>query len=237
MKLNLKEKPQGVKIIVGFPGFGLVGTISTKYLIEHLDVKDIGSVESTKLLPIAAIHKGKLIGPLDIFYEKKHNIVILQILSDLSGFEWQLADVVEELVNDLNAKEVIVLEGIPAKSKSKKTGTFYYCNNKDCFSNFNLKPLEEGVMMGTTATLLLKSQEININCIFVESTSQMPDSEAAAKSIDVINKYLGLKVDYKPLISAAKRFESMMKTVMSNQPGQQKPPAYKTEESDLDYLG
>ena len=45
-----------------------------------------------------------------------------------------------------------------------------------------------------------------------------------------------------PLLKAAKKFETMLKGMMSKmkeQQGQQgqQPPAYKTEKSDLDYLG
>ena len=61
MHLNLQKRPQKPTIIVGFPGFGLVGTIATKFLLEHLDTEHIGSVESDHLLPLAAIHKSKLI--------------------------------------------------------------------------------------------------------------------------------------------------------------------------------
>ena len=48
MHLNLEKRPAGPKIIVGFPGFGLVGTIATKFLLEHLDTDHIGSIESDK---------------------------------------------------------------------------------------------------------------------------------------------------------------------------------------------
>ena len=236
MKLRLEERPQNIRLIVGFPGFGLVGSISTKYMIEHLDVRKIGSVESAKLLPLAAVHKGNLIGPLDVFYDKKNNLVILQVLSDLAGMEWEVADIVEELVNDLKAKEIIILEGIPGKTK-KSNNAFYYCNGKDAFEKFKLRPLEEGIMTGVTATLLLKSNHININCVFVESSTGMPDSQAAAKSIEVMNQHLGLDVDCKPLLSAAKKFEGMLKTAIANKQPQQALPKYKTEKNDLDYLG
>src|SRR3989344_4438371 len=112
MKLHLHEKPQGVTLIVGFPGFGLVGTIATKFLLEHLDTEHIGSVESDHLLPLAAIHKSKLIGPLDIFYNKKYNVVVVQTLSEINGHEWKLSEILQDLAEDLKAKEVIILEGV-----------------------------------------------------------------------------------------------------------------------------
>ena len=43
-KLVLKKRPRGVTIIEGFPGIGLVGTITTEYLTEHLKTEKIGGV-------------------------------------------------------------------------------------------------------------------------------------------------------------------------------------------------
>ena len=37
MELILSKKPKGVTIVEGFPGFGLIGTIATEFLIEHLE--------------------------------------------------------------------------------------------------------------------------------------------------------------------------------------------------------
>jgi len=235
MRLELDKKPEGVKIVVGFPGFGLIGTIATKFLIEHLDVEHIGRVESNKLMPVAAVHKSKLIGPLDILYNKQYNLVIVQTLSDLAGQEWNVADMIEDLCEELKAKELIILEGIPSQTQ-KNMKTYYYCINKNnVIENLKLEPLKEGVMMGATATLLLRlNGEIPFLGIFAEGHSQLPDSEAAARVIKVLDNYLGLKVDYKPLIATAKKFEDMMKQLIAKK-GKITP--YKTEKSDLDYLG
>ena len=237
MRLNLKKKPENVKVIVGFPGFGLVGTIATKFLIEHLDVEHIGRVESTKLLPLAAIHKSQLVGPLDIFYNKQYNLVIVQTLSDLSGQEWGVADMIHELCEDLKAKEIIILEGIPGQNP-KTLKTYYYCLKKNnAIEKLKLDPLKEGVMMGATATLFLRlDNEIPYLGIFSEGHSQLPDSEAAARVVKVLDDYLDLKIDYKPLIAAAKKFEDMLKQLIDKNK-QTKMMPYKTEQSDLDYLG
>jgi len=39
MNFELSKKPKNPIILEGFPGFGLVGTISTEYLIEHLNAE------------------------------------------------------------------------------------------------------------------------------------------------------------------------------------------------------
>ena len=75
MELVLDQKPQGVTIIEGFPGFGFVGTISIEFLIEHLGAKKIGKITCNEVMPIAAVHNSQLIEPFSIYYSKKKNLV------------------------------------------------------------------------------------------------------------------------------------------------------------------
>lgn len=241
MKLQLDEKPQGARLVLGFPGFGLVGTIATKFLIEHLDVKKIGSIESGKLLPLAAIHKGSLIGPLDLFYSKKYNLVILQTLSELTGFEWHLCEAIEELIRDLEVKEVVILEGLPSNKAKGAMKSYFYSENNKNLNKLGLPELKEGIMMGVTATLMLRVKETPISSILAESPSKFPDSEAAARAIECLDKYWGIDIDSKPLMKAAQNFESMLKQLMQKAATQQATGAARKDNvqrsDELDYIG
>ena|SRR3989344_2509831 len=239
MKIHLHEKPQNVRLVLGFPGFGLVGTIATKFLIEHLDVKRIGEIESNKLLPLAAIHKNSLIGPLDLFYNKKYNIVVLQTLSDLAGSEWQVSEVIDELARTLNAKEIIILEGLPSNNVKGKLKTFFYSsNNSKAAEKLGLPVLQDGIMMGVTATVMLRLEDVPISTILAESPSKFPDSEAAARAIQILDKYWDMDIDYKPLMKAAKNFEVMLRDLMEKVKTQQtSAPATNVRNPDLEYIG
>ena len=92
MKIELTEKPKNPIIIEGFPGYGLVGTIATEFLIKHLNAKKIGKIWSDELLPIAAVHESKIVEPLGIFYVKKHNLIIIHALSAVRGLEWKISE-------------------------------------------------------------------------------------------------------------------------------------------------
>jgi len=72
-----------------------------------------------------------------------------------------------------------------------------------------------------------------MSAIFVETHSQLPDSKAAAKIIEILDKYLNLKVDYKPLLAKAEQFEDKLKTIVQqkNQAEEQK------EKKELSYFG
>ena len=215
MKLVLKEKPKSPIIIEGFPGFGLVGTIATQFLIKHLNTKQIGYITSEKQVPITAVHEGKVIPPLSIFYDKKYNIVILHALTGVNGSEWEISDILDDMCKELKCKEIISIEGIAATSE--KTNAYFYtadASKRDKLAGLKLEPLKDGVVMGVSGALLLKSN-LPLSCIFVESHVNIADSMAAAKIIEVLDKYLGLNVDYKPLLKTAQEFESKLKTILT----------------------
>ncbi len=211
MKFILTKKPKNPTIIQGFPSIGLVSTIVTKFLTDHLDVEEIGHIESSHIIPLTAIHKSKVINPITIFYNKKYNLVIVQAITEVSGHEWDVANTIFEIAKQLSAKEIIVVEGIPSQQPQK--GKAFYCSTK-AKVKINADPLSEGIIMGVTAAMLLKGGSIPVTCLFAETQSQLPDSEAAVKVLEILNNYSGIKVDYKPLIEAAKRFESNLKMYM-----------------------
>ena len=231
MKLILTKKPKSPIIIQGFPSLGLVSTITTKFLLDHLDTEEIGHIESENIMPLTAIHNSKVVYPITIYYNKKYNIVVVQSLTEVAGHEWELADTMLELAKTVSSKEIIVIESLP--SHEQTVNLFYYSNK----NKLKLKPISEGIVMGTTAALLLRAEKFPVTCIFAEAHSQMPDSEAAAKVVEFLDNYLKLKIDYKPLLEAAKKFEANLKQFIEKQQSSMASMKGKQKEDDVSYMG
>jgi len=234
MKIVLTEKPKNAILIEGFPGFGLVGTITTEFLIDHLKAKKIGEIVSDKISPMVAVHDSKVVDPLGIFYDNKNNIIILHALIGVNGLEWQIADSIKSLCTDLKIKEVISIEGVGSMEleEPSETKAFYYAVNGEKWEKAGLEQLKEGVVMGVTGALLL-NKGIPLSCIFAETHTKLPDSRAAAKVVEVLDNYLGLKIDYKPLLKKAEEFEGKLKKLMEHS----KKSVDLKKEKDLDYFG
>ena len=230
MKLELKKKPKNPIVIEGFPGFGLVGTITTEYLLEHLKTECIGYMYFEEMPATIAIHNNKIIEPISVNYDKKNNIVVIHAISSPQGIEWKAADVVLDICKTLNAKQLITIEGVGtagakkealqaiegSSSPSPKKDVFYYTNDKSLKSKLeksNVHPLGEGIIVGVTSSILLKTTLPTI-ALFAETTMGLPDSKAAARVITVLDKLLGLKVDPKPLIKQAESFENKLKSLL-----------------------
>lgn len=233
MKYVLNKKPKNPIIIQGFPSMGLVSTIVTKFLTDHLDVEEIGHIESNYILPLTAIHKSKVINPITIFYNKKYNLVIIQSITEVSGHEWDISKTIFEIAKELAAKEIIVVEGIPSQTEQIKL----YYSSTNPKAKLNVTPLNEGIIMGVTAAMLLKSGKVPVTCLFAEAHSQLPDSEAAAKVIIALNSYLKINVDTKPLLQAAKKFEANLKMLIEKTKENAGLAAKKENSEDTSYIG
>ena len=236
MKIILNKKPKNPIIIEGFPGFGLVGTISTEFLIDHLKTELIGIIKSDKLPAMVAIHEGDVVQPMGIFYNEKFNIVILHVITNAKGLEWEIGDTLIELAKQLDAKEIISIEGINSPMATDEVKTYFFSNSsqkKKILGDAGIMPLKEGIIMGITGPLLLQADKFPVTCIFAETPSQLPDSKAAAGIIQALDKYLGLNVDYKPLLKQAENVEKKLKSIL--QKSQQS--VTEKEKRDMSYVG
>lgn len=211
MKCVLTKKPKKPTIILGFPGLGLVSTIATKYLLDHLKAEPIGYISIEEQSPLVAIHKSERVEPISIYYNKKYNFIILQSLTEVVGVEWKVAETILKMAKDLSAKEIIILESTPTRNAQINVMCY---SNKDGKSLKGIEPLENAILMGITAAMLLKANDIPLHCLFAEVHSNLPEHEAAAKVVEVLDKHLGISMNVKPLLAEAREFEEKMKTMI-----------------------
>ena len=234
MKVVLTKKPKNVTIIEGFPGFGLIGTIATEFLMEHLETEKIGIVEMDEIPAMIAIHQNKVIEPISLHYNKQYNLVLVHAINIGKDLGWKVAQAISEIATQLSAKEIISLEGVG--SPTAEAGRVFFYSSKGA-SPKNLQgvanPLMEGIIVGVTGALLAKHVKTPIIALFAEARSNMPDSKAAAKIIEALDAYTGLKLDTKPLLDQAVVFEKKLKGIMEKgQKAQQV-----QEDKHLSYVG
>jgi len=149
------------------------------------------------------------------------------------GLEWQVAKIIEKLSSELKAKEIINIES--TAGFDGQISAYYYTRNKERrkqFEKIKLEEMKEGIIMGPTGALLLSENKIPMSTIFAKTHSNLPDYEAAAKIVEVLDRLLGMKIDYKPLIEKAKKFESELKNLIEQASKKQK-----QRPSELSYLG
>ena len=235
MKVELHKEINNPLIIEGFPGFGLVSTITVEYLINNLNTELVGKVSSDKLPPMIAVHDGKVVEPIGVFYNSEYNVLFVYSMLNPKGIEWEVADMILDLSRQTNARGIISLEGIN-KVTEQGDKLFAFCTNKENEANLTQKGLEtlkEGIILGVTSTLLARNTDKNIDCIFVETDKDVPDSMGAAKLVEILDKFVGFNIDTEPLKDAAKMFEGKIKKILENS----KQAVKSQTESQMNYVG
>ncbi|MGD9532711.1 MAG: proteasome assembly chaperone family protein [Candidatus Nitrosocosmicus sp.] len=113
--LNNLKKDRTI-LIAGFPGPGLVGSISTSYIIDKLEMYQIAFVESHYISPGVIFIDGKLRHPFRLYANKEGNVCVLvceaPIMMDGTHF---VLDAVMDWAIKNSIEEVMVLDGIPVQ--------------------------------------------------------------------------------------------------------------------------
>ncbi|MBI5391023.1 proteasome assembly chaperone family protein [Candidatus Woesearchaeota archaeon] len=235
--VKLTKKIKNATIIAGFPGYGLVGSISTEFLTNHLKCELIGKVWFDEIPATLVLHNQKIVYPIGIFYNKQYNLVIVHSITAIPGIEWQSAAVVASIASQVKAKEIITLEGVGTSNPVEENlRVFSYTNTKKAeekLKKISVDGLREGIIVGVTSALMLQFEKIPLTAIFAESQTTIPDSKAAARIIETLDKYLGLKVDYKPLLQSANEFEKKLRGFVDQSTKAQKV----QEEKQMSYVG
>lgn len=197
-------------LIAGFPGPGLVGSISVNYLIEKLQMKQIGCVESEFIIPGVIYYDGRLRHPFRLYSNQEGSLCILVCEAPIliRGIS-SVLNLVMKWCNNNNVQEVLVLGGFsrPSLDNSKREPYIFssindYNVQKTSFDRkITTTYLEPTTFIGgIPGGLLSSSLANNIPCtaLFIPSRDDLPDAEGAAIIIDEINKITKdekLKVD------------------------------------------
>lgn len=197
-------------LIAGFPGPGLVGSISVNYLIEKLQMKQIGCVESEFIIPGVIYYDGRLRHPFRLYSNQEGSLCVLVCEAPIliRGIS-SVLNLVMKWCNNNNVQEVLVLGGFsrPGLDDSKREPYIFssineYNVQKTSFDRKIITTYLEPTTFigGIPGGLLSSSLANNIPCtaLFIPSRDDLPDAEGAAIIIDEINKITKdekLKVD------------------------------------------
>ena len=111
--INNLQKNKSI-LIAGFPGPGLVGSISTSYIIDKLNMHQIACVESEYISPGVIYVDGKLRHPFRLYANKEGNVCVLVCEAPIiiNGIHSVLNSVMDWAIKN-TIQEVLVLDGIP----------------------------------------------------------------------------------------------------------------------------
>ena len=208
----VKKRPT---LVIGFPGFGMAGSIALQYLVEHASPRQIGHLRlSDPSSTFLAVHQGKPIWPITAYHDEGHNLVFIHALVPLP-LDDAFGEEFFSTVGSLDPERIVVLESIGSTEEGHHA-TFSYAIDDRAREGLELPgSLSEGILLGASAELFSRYPERTLG-IFSEAHVSVPDSEAAAQLLEILNGVFGLGMDTTELRAMSKVFEQRVKQILKN---------------------
>ncbi len=231
---------EGAIVLDGFPSVGLVSSIVANYLIDTLEMEQIGIVECPSFPTVSLVRDGKPQHPVRIYAgtppQGRNGRAVDRIVAFISEFQpppnviHSLATAILNWVQEqrcslLVSPEGLVVEPAPGTKEHRRPtkvpevrvyGIASTQRAQELYIEPNLTPFMEGVITGIAGVLLNEGRRrgFDVLTFLAEANPEYPDARAAAKIIDTINHILlRSSLDPEPLIQEAERIEQQLLTI------------------------
>jgi uncharacterized protein len=210
-------------VIAGFPSIGLVSTIAANYLIDALNLRQIGALDSEDFPALSVVHTGEPLSPVRIYagtQSSGHKIAIFvsefkpkpHLINAISQtiMEW----VSEKKCHLLLSPEGMVVEG---KEETCNTSAEAYAIGstsqiRQMLAMKNIPQFKNGIIAGVSGVLLNKGKQSDFGVISIltEAHPKYPDARAAAAAINVIASIIDVDINVAPLYEESERIEQKL---------------------------
>jgi uncharacterized protein len=202
-------------MITGFPGFGYVGTIATRYLAETMNMPKAGDIITRYMPDFASIEDYGVMTPYEIFADSEKGIIV--VVNNVAPSIRERVAYAKELLRwfrEIGGTRVILAAGLSNKYKESEERFRWMCVG-ECGWSFT-EPMFKGMyIVGPAATLLTIANLISVPLLGILPYTEPAkyDPKAAAVFVEVVSDLLGLGVSVDKLMEFAKVVENIEKTV------------------------
>jgi len=230
---------EGALVIDGFPSVGLVSSIVANYLIDTLEMEQIGIVESPAFPTVSLVRNGNPQHPVRIYAGRppadRAGRGADKIVAFVSEFHpaptiiHPLANTIIDWVQEQRCSLLVSPEGLVVESaggaKSSRAprlndvkvyGVASTRKARELYVEPNMIPFAEGVITGIAGVLLNEGRRrgFDVLTFLAEAQADYPDARAAAKVIETINRILlRTPLDPVPLYAEAERIEQQLLSI------------------------
>lgn len=235
-----KRDLKGATVVDGFPGTGLIGTIVANFLIDNLNLDQIGVADSTYFPTVAVVRDGIPYNPVRIYAGEQvcrdgkcgQLVVFVSEFSPPLQLVKPLVSVLMDWVQLKQCDRIICAEGFHVSDNGSEQPEIYAVGSTERARKWiktdGVKPFLNGTVGGVTGVLLNEGKRRNFDVLglLAEVRDELPDAQAAARLTHIIDK-LVLEVDLDPgtLHKKAEILEAQVKLMRSQVPEQEEAPA------------
>jgi uncharacterized protein len=226
---------EGAIVIDGFPSVGLVSSIVANYLVDTLQMEQIGIVESPSFPTVSLVRNGIPQHPVRIYAGRPKDktgrgadkiVAFVSEFHPTPGVILPLATAILDWAQEQRCSMLVSPEGLvveapgpsPRRGKAgigdvKVFGIASTRKASDLYIEPNTIPFTEGVITGIAGVLLNEGRRrgFDVLTFLAEAQADYPDARAAAKVIETINRILlRTPLDPVPLYAEAERIEQQL---------------------------
>ena len=217
---------KGATVIAGFPSIGLVSTIAANYLIDALNLTQIGCITSSQFPALSVVHTGEPLSPVRIYSGSQSNME--KIVVFVSEFKPKpnlincISETIMEWAKKKGCKLLISPEGMVVEGKSadetESVEAYAIGSTEDARATLVEKKIAQfknGIIAGVSGVLLNIGKQTNFNVISIlaEAHPNYPDAKAAAAAINVIGLLMGVEINVTPLYEESERIEKQLQKI------------------------
>ena len=231
---------EGAIVLDGFPSVGLVSSIVANYLVDTLEMEQIGTVDSPAFPTVSLVRNGEPQHPVRIYAghpgPERTKGLSDKIVAFVSEFHpapqiiHPLATAILDWVQEQRCSLLVSPEGLvvdaappggrharpPRLNDVKVYGVASTRRARELYIEPNMLPFTEGVITGIAGVLLNEGRRrgFDVLTFLAEAQSDYPDARAAAKVIETINRILlHTALDPVPLYAEAERIEQQLLSI------------------------
>ena len=214
---------QGATVIAGFPSIGLVSTIAANYLIDALNLRQIGALDSSHFPALSVVHTGEPLSPVRIYAGAQSNgekiVVFVSEFKPKPNLINSISNAIMKWATEKKCKMLISPEGMVVEGKnadSEETAGAYAIGSTGDVRNMlamkNITQFKNGIIAGVSGVLLNKGKQSDFDVISIltQAHPNYPDAKAAAAAINVIALIIDLEINVAPLYEESERIEKQL---------------------------
>jgi uncharacterized protein len=230
-RMNLKD----ATVIDGFPSVGLVSSIVANYIVNSLELEQIGILDSIYFPSVALVRKAEPLSTVRIYageQVKSEEGGSDQIVVFISEFQPPnnlikvIAKTILDWILEQKCRQLICPEGLVIEREEGSTeesendlevyGIASTKRGNELLEKNDIKLFHEGVITGIAGVLLTegKMRDFEVLGLLAEAHPNYPDARAAATVLSAIDRLLpAIKLDPKPLFQEAEGIEAQLKNL------------------------
>jgi uncharacterized protein len=195
-------------IFAGFVGAGLVGPLSVGYVIDKLQMEEIGYLRSRHLPPSTVFMQGRLRHPFRFYANNDGTIcaIICEITLQMEGL-YDIISTILDWAEEKGSHEIVILDGVASATHDDKA----FCAAEDdlcrVMENNDIKMIPQGFITGVAGGILNEClvRRIQGVTLLVKASDKKPDPLAAATLVDAVNRAYQMSIDTTELRKKKKR--------------------------------